>query len=302
VGLPPSLTPLLAPPAQPEPSAAADTRSPFPKFLSSVGSIPPLDKYLTLDDQIMVTVVTSSTTSLFLSTRILKPDGQISIQIEQINPAAGRAFELFRFPVPEGFLLTADVAPATIGAPIRGQTWIRISIARKVTPSQFVQIAIASGYLTLGGSLSYPSTLPEYTSRGPGASIEQTVGNPAAGADWSIAVPASAVWVLLTARASFVTSAAVANRIPRLQFFDGATLIMDVPTTAVITASQTCSLSWGAGGTSHNPTGTLFSIGFPPAVRLNSTFTIRSTTTAIDAADQWSNIRLYVQEWNGPGS
>ena len=122
--------------------------------------------------------------------------------------------------------------------------------------------------------------------------IAALVAQPAAGADWSLAIPSGHVYRLLAVMATLVTSAAVATRIPRLVVSDGNTRLIDVPPFATQAASLTrrylylpqCS-AFATGNGVLSPL---------PDISLQAAWTIGTLTDAIDAADQWSSIVLHV--------
>lgn len=299
--LPPTLGGILQPPAQPTPSAAADTQRPFVQFGANTGSVPPADKYITKDDHVQVTLLTSLAGPFWFSARILMPNGQITVQQERIVAAGTRALEFFSFVMPEGFLLSLDVAQQATNPSLRGQTWVRIAVQRALGNANPLQTVIAQGYLTVGASVGWPAMLAEYLSRGPGATIVNTVSNPAAGADWSLTVPLNAAWLVRTISAVFTTSVAVANRSPRLQYTDGTTVILDHPQPLVIAASTAARVTWSPGAANSGPVASNQSAGITGAIRLQGNFVIRTTTSLIDVADQWSSIRVVVEEQNGLG-
>lgn len=118
------------------------------------------------------------------------------------------------------------------------------------------------------------------------------VPQPAAGADWSVPVPAGHLWNVLSILATLTTSAVVATRIPRLIFGDGVATFLDVPPFAGEAASLTRRYVWvpaGQGYTTGN--GILSPL---PEVPLGTGWTLATTTDAIDVADQWSAIKLAV--------
>jgi hypothetical protein len=118
------------------------------------------------------------------------------------------------------------------------------------------------------------------------------VPNPAAGADWSVTVPASEVWSLVTITATLTTSAAVANRLPSLVVTDGNVRYARMSAVNTQAASLTSIATWGPYGQSGQ-TGTVVR-GILPVAALGPGETIGSLTDLIDVADQWSAIVLRV--------
>lgn len=122
--------------------------------------------------------------------------------------------------------------------------------------------------------------------------ITVAIPSPAAGADWSFAIPSGHVYRLLSVYAQLVTSAAVATRVARLAFTDGDRTFLDVPPFATQAASLTRRYAWAVSpAATAQGTGILSSL---PEVELQAGWTIASVTDLIDVADQWSGIVLNV--------
>lgn len=124
------------------------------------------------------------------------------------------------------------------------------------------------------------------------------VPSPLAGADWSFTVPGGSVWEPVAVRALFTTAVAVANRIATLVITDGSATLMTLPNVEPQAASQVNSYTWAAGA---SPTaGAIGAVGAVcagmPDLALPAGFTIAASTFAIQAADQWSAVTLFVVE------
>lgn len=120
------------------------------------------------------------------------------------------------------------------------------------------------------------------------------VASPAAGADWTVAVPAGHLWEPVAVSATLVTSAAVATRVARLLFSDGNFTFADCPPFATQAASLTRRYLWLV-----SPTGVAQGAGVlssMPDLCAMAGWAIRTTTDLIDAADQWSAIMLHVRD------
>lgn len=122
----------------------------------------------------------------------------------------------------------------------------------------------------------------------------QPVAQPAAGADWSVTVPAGVLWELLAVRGLFTASAAVANRVPVLGFGSEGVTAAQVPVAANITAGQAITVTWAQVGAAL--AFGLFQIVPLPRVILEPGDTIGTATGAIDVGDQWSAVRLWLVE------
>lgn len=125
------------------------------------------------------------------------------------------------------------------------------------------------------------------------------VANPAAGAEIVQVVPGGVVWEVLALRATLTTSAAVANRLTSLQLRDSDNRIAyEFPGAAVQAATLGVSYTWSSGyGTSTAVQGQQLPLPAPPPVVLAGG-TVRTVTTLLDVADQWSAVVLTVREWS----
>ncbi len=128
------------------------------------------------------------------------------------------------------------------------------------------------------------------------------VPNPAAGVDWSVAVPGGKLWVVDSITAVLATSAVVANRFANLIVSDGSADVFSLPPNAAQAASLARTLSWVStySGPSTFTNGNRWSNGFP-SWYLDGGYTIRTVTQAIDAGDQWSAIALVVDQYEVRG-
>lgn len=120
------------------------------------------------------------------------------------------------------------------------------------------------------------------------ASIVAQAGNPAAGNDWAVGEASSKQLVAVFAQ--LVTSAVVANRLPSLKIQDGAGRVAaQIPASSVQAASLTETYVWAVGmpfasGQNVNL------VPLPGGVAVGNGWIISTVTTALQAADQWSNI------------
>lgn len=117
---------------------------------------------------------------------------------------------------------------------------------------------------------------------------------PAAAADWSITVPMGKLWHVTSIVASLTTSVTAATRSVGLLVSDGHDNFVSAGPAGTQIASLTDTYNWfeGAGG-----------FGFGnwitqpiPHLTIPAGYTISSSTTAIQAGDQWTKPVLWVVE------
>lgn len=118
------------------------------------------------------------------------------------------------------------------------------------------------------------------------------VAAPAAGADWTLIVPAGHLYRVLSVYAQLVTSAVVNTRVARLALGDGVRTFLDLPPAASQAASLTRRYAW-APGVSGSSQGTGVE-SYLPDVTLSAGWTIGSVTDLIDVGDTWTGILLNV--------
>lgn len=122
--------------------------------------------------------------------------------------------------------------------------------------------------------------------------IVQGVTSPAAGADWSQAVPAGHLWQLLAVTATLTTSAVVANRSAKLILGDGTNTFLTIPAAVVQAASLGGVYSWAVGA---NPASLgAVQLGPLPDLVLPPAWTIGVSTALLDVGDAWTAIRLHL--------
>ncbi len=128
------------------------------------------------------------------------------------------------------------------------------------------------------------------------------VPSPAAGADWSVAVPGGTLWVVRALKAQLATSAVVANRIPNLRVTDGTNVVCQIAHQQNITTGTTSILSWIAGwpGPFYGNLNQSLTDWFPE-FPLHGGYVVGPVTANLDAGDQWSAIVATVDEYEVRG-
>jgi hypothetical protein len=124
------------------------------------------------------------------------------------------------------------------------------------------------------------------------------VPNPAVGTEWQVAVPGGALWIVRAIVARLADSAVVANRVPDVVVSDGSVDLFAVPPSVANTAGISRLYSWISdyAGPSTLINGTMWANGFP-SWPLYSGYTMRTVTSGLDVADQWSAIVVTVEQF-----
>jgi hypothetical protein len=253
--------------------------------------------YCTVDDVLVLKVWSpSGATTVNVSIRFQTPDGRIvPIFFSQSITTAGVTPSIIPLQQVEGFILSATVE--TPGAS-RGSAFVMLIVRRgQGTGDATTGQLLLSGYPGAGFAVGYPATPAASPLDGRGSILVQTVGNPAAGADWSFTIPAGLQMILRSLRCRLTTSAAVANRIPLFSANDGAGHgYYEGAVNSVVAASLAFDLM-----AFHGATGTVISTqawaGLPFEMRMLPGHVIQSQTGAIQAADQYSAIVLLFEQF-----
>ena len=126
---------------------------------------------------------------------------------------------------------------------------------------------------------------------------------PAAGADWSLTVPGGRIWRVRSLVATLATAVAVANRVVQFTLSDQTDVYLSVQTLPPVVASTTVRYSLWEGQADLATLTAGLDIGAPLwCFWMPAGTVIASSTTALQAADQWSLVKLFVDEmYDGPG-
>jgi hypothetical protein len=150
----------------------------------------------------------------------------------------------------------------------------------------------------------YPDVSGIGLNSGPVSSVllgSQAQQSPAAGSDFTYTIPdAGGYYEIVAVRARLVTSAAVANRFVAIQVKDAAgTELWRAALDSAIVASKTVLFTFAptTGSIDGGLTNTLV-LNYPlPDGPYLPRWTINSVTTAIDTADQWSQVAVWYRAY-----
>jgi hypothetical protein len=260
--------------------------------------LPPGALYITVDELIQVSITNpSQTVSINLTMRMLLPSGKVIPEYYQFpNLVASGTATSRLIPGVEGYLLSATVDAPSIS---RGAAYVVVSVKRgRGSGDATAGDLICEGYPGGLYLLNYPFSAPEPPNAGPGLARSVTVANPAAGADWSVTVPAGASFAVNSVSATLVTSAGGSARVATLVITDaGGNVVFNGPATASQNASSTENYTW-SNAPSTPPAGATSTVGpLPAGLRLGPGWTLKTVTSGIQAGDQWSAIVLSVQQY-----
>jgi hypothetical protein len=288
-----------APPPQPNtPQPAKVHTSPREVQINAQQVQPPSAVYLQPEDSLTLflnnPVQSLAGSILNLNLRWLRPDGEISTARKPIVPGGGQTS--YTFTLGEGFLLSASLTNPNTPIPEPGAVYATLVVVRDVPESEIFPWVLFSDYVTTYHFPSWPFGRNLSSQEGPGRIRSITGTTPAAGADINEVVPSGVRWRLFALVTTLTTSAAGGARTPDIVLDDGTKIFFRVSALQTQAASFTVSYVLGNMG-SWTAIGTRNAWLFPDSILLSPAFRIRTITTAIDAADQWTAPQYLVQEW-----
>lgn len=271
------------------------------------GGVPPapagltsgvLSEWVTPDDLLLIQVRNAlAGVTLSVGARAWNPVDGVKEFNQDITPTSDRSQNTFSVQLYYGWLVSAAIR-ATAGSPRRGQTLATLSIARPPATAFRPKMILAQDYVTTQYGPLWPGGRQSLGVEGPGMLYSQAVATPGAGADWVQTVPTGARWLLHGIYATLATAIAAGSRQPLLVIDDGTNKLVAQDTAQTQAASLTQDWSWGPGViTTGVVQGGVHVVGLPFPVPMFAGWRVRPITGAIQAADQWSAIRLAVEEW-----
>lgn len=298
VGVPTALLPV----GQPSDTSAVTwtpvTASQFVSF-SFQNIAPPSPLYVGVDDKLVIYFVTDITTETINATArlLLARENRIVSMTKQIANPSALVVATITIPLAEGYLLSLFVNGGTA---VFGHTFARAFLIRGVvsaTPGDGGG-QLCADYITGTRAMSWPWG----QTKGPGDGFGQwqtlNPSNPSAGADWTFSFNAQTRTYVRYGSAKLVTSATVANRLPRiiLNPLAGNPGFQGGPSVA-IPASTTAQVSFGPGLGITNADATSVLVPLPENAGLRTISFMQSSTVGLQAGDQWSNIVIEAEQF-----
>lgn len=285
---------------------------------------PPSPLYITRDDFLIISAMSGfGAETVTIAARLLLPypplPGQpgpsgkpfkspilggpayISTLVQQLSIALSFTFTQISLQLAEGFLLSVAAVRSQGGT--RGECFAEGHIRRGGSVSGTPMLPLFGDYLDVFRPAGWPFGRVSSPVEGPGAINFQTVANPLPGADWVFVVPSNSRMQILSFQAQLATSATAGTRIPRVRIRSGATNPVYLAASQQgIPPSTTVQVSAGQGQVASVVDTTTINLPLPGLTfldgnGLNGVNTLDVTTLALAAGDQWSSIRIGVQQW-----
>ena len=254
-------------------------------------------RYITDDETLRLTVHNAAASvRVRVAGRRCTVDGRINEFGHELVPTTDRLATNLDVQLGEGWILGLAVRVIS-GSPLDGQTYAVVQLGNG-SGAQFSPLdVLCADTITAARRLAWPGSPIRGPLDGAGAIRSITGTTPAAGAEISETVPTGARWMLVSFQFRFVTAVAVANRVPILVVDDGANAFVRSSLGANIPASNTVDVLYGQG---INDSSAIFDATLNGPLPVNlfvpSAGRIRTTTTGIQAADQYSLVQYLVIE------
>lgn len=253
--------------------------------------------YFMGDDRIRLTSWNAlASVTLVLTGRFLHLDGRIEPFSEVHTPATNRTATTSVFGRAEGWL--TDLAIIVTGAtPQRGQTYVRVDVVRGVGAVDVVLSTLLQGYVTATKRVAYPTSPLEDSLAGQGCLRSITGTNPAAGAEITETVPTGARWRFMGLCATLTVDGTVANRNVNLFFDDGANVYAKAGVNFNQTATTAFQYAFDNVGQTFVQTSINAQVSTPPNIFMAAGHRLRTSTGALQGADDWGAPQYAVEEW-----
>lgn len=253
--------------------------------------------YVSGEDHLRVTSFNGTAgVELAIEGRFLDYEGRVVPLVERHIPNVDRTAATSLITLGEGFLSNVMVR-ATAGSPLGGSCFVVVELVRGRLGALQPLACLLQGYASANQRLAWPGTMFAGSTQGSGL-VRSIVGtDPAAGVEILETVPAGARWSLRSFRFVLVASAAVANRRPTLIIDDGANELWRVNSNVNQIANETSTYEAGAGAPFATLDVRVYSLPLPVGLVLPAGARIRTSTAALDAADNYAAPQYLIEEW-----
>jgi len=242
---------------------------------------------VTGEDRLRLTVRNGATgVTVRVSGRFLTADAVIIPIAFNLTPATDFSASANDFALGDGWILNLT-ARITAGTPQTGQTWLVVDVVRGAGAVAVTLGTLLAQYLSASDAPAWPGSALLSSKDGAGAVSQIAGANPAAGAEWTITVPAGVRFVVQAITAVLVADATAANREVAIVFTSGGAIVSQPASGFAHTAGLTKRYSVFPGNVrGAGPAGQEGLIPMP-AITLRAGDTMTSQTTNLQAGDDW---------------
>jgi hypothetical protein len=254
--------------------------------------------YTTGEDNLrIVSFNAAAGVKLQLVARLLGRDGRPTPSRWDHTPNTDRSAKSDDFPLSGQTLLNVNVV-ASAGAPLIGQCYVMVQLIRGIGSAALVVGTILAGPVTATQSLGFPGSPIQAAVEGIGYVRAINGTTPAAGVDINETVPTGARWSLLSFRFQLTTNAVVANRKANFRLQSSIGFLYLSANTNAQTAGLVGDYSIGQSlGYANDAAQSLYTLPMPEGTTLLAGQTFGTSSTALQAGDQFSSPRYLVREW-----
>ena len=260
---------------------------------------PPSTEYLTQDSYLQVNIFPTTPTSVItIAAKILLTDGKITVLAFNYTNFTAYTKNQFLQQLAEGFLLSLTVT-ASLGYTLqRGDTFVQVGVQFGPSPGTPMYRVLASGYVTTTVAIAWPEGNLQDSLTGPGLITTVSLGNPAAGSDFTLSFNVGTRNWVHALSATLTTSATVANRMPVFLFKDiSGNLLWSLGGNTAQTASKTVEYNLGESAALGVDSAGNAVVTMPTEAVGVANWSIASSTAGLQAGDQWSSIRCLIEQW-----
>lgn len=234
------------------------------------------------------------TTDIEVRGRIQRPDGRVYPLRYVHVPLRDRTGRVEGMQVGPGFVLSIVAVP-TANDVRRGQTFVTLFVSHQQLPALAFAGVLAQGYAVSGTILGGPQGPDTSYVEGPGVLRSITGTTPAAGAEISETVPTRARWRFYAMRFNLTASGSPGARSVRLIVDDGTNEFYRTEGSAGPGPGGT-SFFGASRGFAAPHVGGVVTLPLAPDLQLLQGWRIRTSTLALDVADQFTAPQMFVEE------
>jgi len=255
---------------------------------------------VTRNNAVYVDWLTSNiNTRIGVTLLVMMPSGKIARYERTFTPTAIYTRRIDLITLTSGEVLTISVRDDAFNNEW-AETHVTIGIAGRTLDSsgqlQNALVQLSSGFISRTHQLSYPGGNDNPALEGRGRIFTEAVADPAAGAEISFTIPNNTRWIIYSLNFIFTTSSTAATRRVHLRILDGANLLYQDPESNSHTASITRIHSHTT-GVENKSLNNNVDVTSHPLIMLPADATIDTLTTNLQAGDQYSDLRLLVEEF-----
>ena len=278
-------------------SSPITSRSPLVDFTNRFVQ-PPSPLYVFRDDLLFIRSQSNSANrELRLRGRLLTPDGQI-VTLEFVHTTGTDGFNPGQqtFNLQEGFFLGIAIIPL-IATGSRGEIFVTVGLTRGGTEVSAISQILFAGYIEGFRSPSWPSLFLESSTDGQGRFLRFASAVPAAGAEISFTLIDNHRTRPICIALELTTDATAINRFVHLDIIEGGTRIALMPPDIIQVASEVRAYTASHHGGLSTALGVVGLIPLPEHLILSEGDVIATSTTNIQAGDQYAAAQMFTEQW-----